>query len=571
MRQLRRRWLTAVTLATMAGQLGTLPAIEAKNGEDDQRDSAKHGGSNSQTESPIKHVIVLIGENRTFDNVYGTYQPVKGQHVANLLSRGIVKADGSPGPHSAAAKQFQLETIDPPDFFISTRQLNNPGKSAYPVLPTPEAGFAPPQVETLTQFLNAPAPSATPFDPRTFSLNMLGQFTAGLSTANLPLLTTGATGLDNCQSDPTLPPFACPEPDTRIPHYASLPNTMFELGGPRLPYDSYTGDMVHRFFHMWQQSDCDVLNATADNPSGCLNDLYPFVGIARGDDSGSNAMGFYNVQRGHAPLFKWLADQTQGTGDRMRRSPRPIRPALVHVLLVPMLVVTAMAGLFMTRRLTAAATFTPGNLALLVAAASANNTTASIVEINTTTASQGAIQVIATPDVASADSYRISGSATSTGYLSLSNDRSLLAFNGANSTTTGANVNTLNPRAVYTVSGGGTVVKQTTYTGSSGNQTRSATSVDNAIWYISDQGGLYTNGASAASPAGNFRAAKSFGGTVYLSQTSSLAATVQVVTASAPAGGSITGLPGLTNNASLQTSTSCSRAITAPPTTSSTS
>jgi phospholipase C len=66
--------------------------------------------------------------------------------------------------------------------------------------------------------------------------------------------------------------------------------------------------MVHRFFHMWQQSDCDVVAATTANPAGCRNDLYPYVGIARGDDSGSNAMGFYNVQKGHTPLFKRLAD-----------------------------------------------------------------------------------------------------------------------------------------------------------------------------------------------------------------------------------------------------------------------
>src|SRR5262249_52694084 len=79
--------------------------------------------------------------------------------------------------------------------------------------------------------------------------------------------------------------------------------------GHTLPYDSYTGDMVHRFFHMWQQSDCDVASATPSNPTGCKNDLYPFVGIARGDDSGSNAMGFYNVQTGDAPLFKRLADE----------------------------------------------------------------------------------------------------------------------------------------------------------------------------------------------------------------------------------------------------------------------
>jgi phospholipase C len=86
-----------------------------------------------------------------------------------------------------------------------------------------------------------------------------------------------------------------------------LTNTSFELSGPKLPYDSYTGDMVHRLFHMWQQSDCDVANATKTDPAGCKNDLYPFVGTAR-DDSGGNALGFYNVQKGQASLFKRLAD-----------------------------------------------------------------------------------------------------------------------------------------------------------------------------------------------------------------------------------------------------------------------
>jgi len=52
-----------------------------------------------------------------------------------------------------------------------------------------------------------------------------------------------------------------------------------------------------------------VTHATPHNPSGCLNDLYPFVGIARGDDSGSNAMGFYNMQHGDALFLQALADE----------------------------------------------------------------------------------------------------------------------------------------------------------------------------------------------------------------------------------------------------------------------
>src|SRR5262249_62197709 len=39
------------------------------------------------TATPIKHVIVLIGENWTFDSIFGTYQPRRHQSVDNLLSR----------------------------------------------------------------------------------------------------------------------------------------------------------------------------------------------------------------------------------------------------------------------------------------------------------------------------------------------------------------------------------------------------------------------------------------------------------------------------------------------------
>src|SRR5271167_4503297 len=53
----------------------------------------------NDTSSPIKHVIVIIGENRSFDHVFATYVPPKsGETVFNLLSEGIVKADGTPGP-----------------------------------------------------------------------------------------------------------------------------------------------------------------------------------------------------------------------------------------------------------------------------------------------------------------------------------------------------------------------------------------------------------------------------------------------------------------------------------------
>jgi hypothetical protein len=48
------------------------------------------------TESPIKHVIILIGENGTFDNVYGTYVPKHGQYVSNLLSAAAITERSCP-------------------------------------------------------------------------------------------------------------------------------------------------------------------------------------------------------------------------------------------------------------------------------------------------------------------------------------------------------------------------------------------------------------------------------------------------------------------------------------------
>ena len=59
-----------------------------------------------RTTTPIKHVIIVVGENHTFDNLFGTYRPKSGQTIANLLSKGIVNADGTPGPHFERARQL---------------------------------------------------------------------------------------------------------------------------------------------------------------------------------------------------------------------------------------------------------------------------------------------------------------------------------------------------------------------------------------------------------------------------------------------------------------------------------
>jgi hypothetical protein len=62
-----------------------------------------------KTATPIKHVIIIVGENRSFDHLFATYVPKhEDEKVLNLLSEGIVNADGTPGPNFAKAHQYQI-------------------------------------------------------------------------------------------------------------------------------------------------------------------------------------------------------------------------------------------------------------------------------------------------------------------------------------------------------------------------------------------------------------------------------------------------------------------------------
>ena len=82
--------------------------------------AAAGAGDSAPTTTPIKHVIVIIGENHTFDNVFATYQPPAGQTIWNLRSEGIVTANGTPGPNFSKATQLTASntktyTADPED------------------------------------------------------------------------------------------------------------------------------------------------------------------------------------------------------------------------------------------------------------------------------------------------------------------------------------------------------------------------------------------------------------------------------------------------------------------------
>jgi phospholipase C len=74
-------------------------------------DDRKDDGHGRGPRTPIQHVIVVVGENHTFDNVFGGYVPKPGQSVQNLLSQHIINPDGSPGPNFAQAAQQQASDM----------------------------------------------------------------------------------------------------------------------------------------------------------------------------------------------------------------------------------------------------------------------------------------------------------------------------------------------------------------------------------------------------------------------------------------------------------------------------
>jgi phospholipase C len=97
---------------------------------------------------------------------------------------------------------------------------------------------------------------------------------------------------ESCSGSNPLPKYL---PDIRIANVNNLPNRPFQLTG-LTPCDFYTADPNHGFFPEWQEADCDTAHATSDNPSGCLNDLFPWAEATRnanGIGGGSVALGFY--------------------------------------------------------------------------------------------------------------------------------------------------------------------------------------------------------------------------------------------------------------------------------------
>ena len=100
-----------------------------------------------RTATLINHLIVLIGENRTFDHIFATYRPKHDQSVANLLSKGIILPNGNPGPNFARSRQFRINQPYPSKYFINA--FATAGKTAYqqspgtPMFPAPNTAYMP--------------------------------------------------------------------------------------------------------------------------------------------------------------------------------------------------------------------------------------------------------------------------------------------------------------------------------------------------------------------------------------------------------------------------------------------
>ena len=86
--------------------------------------------------TPIRHVIIIIGENHSFDNMFAGFVPTRKQFVWNLLSEKIILPDGRPGPNAALARQKEAQDLD--RYRVVPKILG-----PYGVLPAPGGDEAP--------------------------------------------------------------------------------------------------------------------------------------------------------------------------------------------------------------------------------------------------------------------------------------------------------------------------------------------------------------------------------------------------------------------------------------------
>jgi phospholipase C len=262
----------------------------------------------AKTASPIKHVIVIVGENRTFDHIFATYKPKDGEHVENLLSKKIIKEDGTPGTEFHKAWQYSADVTGD-----ATYNPSPTNKTLFSVLPAPING----------------GPTDVCKNNGICSLTDAENSENGLPDKTYyGYLTTGGTNLTGKVPDSRIEGVNDTAP------YSTLPPGPFQLTDTKSknPFtnDSYAASPVHRFYQMWQQEDCSAKHATRKNPSGCKADLFAWTEVTVGSNvngvtqpanfstdyapgkvttgEGATTMGFYNMLNGDAPYTKYLAD-----------------------------------------------------------------------------------------------------------------------------------------------------------------------------------------------------------------------------------------------------------------------
>ena len=129
-----KAWALQVALSVALLSISAVLLASSFNSTPGQANKAPKGDANTAT--PIKHVIVIVGENRSFDHLFATYVPKPGETVNNLLSEGIVNADGTPGANYSRATQFQADITGSTTYQLSPTT----GKTAYLTLPAPLNG-----------------------------------------------------------------------------------------------------------------------------------------------------------------------------------------------------------------------------------------------------------------------------------------------------------------------------------------------------------------------------------------------------------------------------------------------
>jgi phospholipase C len=275
------------------------------------------------TATPIKHVIVIIGENRSFDHVFATYVPRPGQRVHNLLSAGIIRLDANrnaiPGPNFNRAQQLSAQDLANQDpFLLSPPKQEFPGNQ----LPAPEAGgpsgvdgyFTPSSSKYTTI-----ACGTTTVNGKTTTNYLTPEACATVTENGLPNA-SDANGLTYYQS---LASGGTGQysytPDLRIVNFDSLPAGPFQLTngtnsatpGYSLNYTDYSASPVHRFYQMWQQLNCSLDHVSWDNPSGCDGKLFSWVEATVGAGTNGLTQAQY-AQSYYGPSFSEFFEYPTG-------------------------------------------------------------------------------------------------------------------------------------------------------------------------------------------------------------------------------------------------------------------